>query len=242
MSEERQERIRKELGCVDGIINVLIRVLMVPILLCGIYIVIDAVGIYANASPSNVAEYKPAHIDASSLSDISDECVAWIHIDDTTIDYPVMRASNNTKYLNRDPYGNYSLAGSIFMDYRNSPDFGDGYTVLYGHHMAAGLMFGALDAYEDERFFDEHLTGALFAGDDEYHLEVYAFLRCDATYNEVFDPRFGLSPERLAWFRQKAMRLHGKPRNRMVALTTCKSPGATERTVLLANIVEGRQA
>lgn len=42
--------------------------------------------------------------------------VAWLTIDDTKIDYPVMQGKDNTEYLNKDPYGDYALAGSIFLD------------------------------------------------------------------------------------------------------------------------------
>lgn len=239
MSEERQRRMRKALGRIDSGINAVVRLLALPVLLCGLYIVADTIGVYADASPRRVADYKPERIDAEALRAISEDCVGWIQIDGTTIDYPIMRASNNTEYLNKDPYGEHALAGSIFMDYRNSADFTDEYTIIYGHHMVAGMMFGALDEYADRQFFDSHRHGTLFVGDDRYGLDVYAFLLCDASHDEVFDPREGLSEWRLDYMRRTAVHAAGDAGSRVLALTTCKSPGATDRTVLLLNIGEG---
>ena len=236
MSEDRQQRIRAVLGLADSTVNIAVRIAMIPVLLCGIYILADTIGIYADASPQRVAIYKPEKLDAASLREISENCVAWIQIDNTPIDYPILRAENNTKYLNKDPYGNYSLSGSIFMDYRNAADFGDAYTVIYGHHMTGGLMFGALDAYTDESYMKDHSSGTLTVGDVEYAIDVYAFFRCDAAHEEVFTPYDGLTPQRLKFFEDKAWHHIGQPGEKMIALTTCKSPGATDRTVLLANI------
>ncbi|MBR1845920.1 MAG: class B sortase, partial [Oscillospiraceae bacterium] len=63
-----------------------------------------------------------------------------------------MQGETNGKYLNTDPYGEYSLSGSIFLDSRNAGDFSDSYSLVYGHHMADGMMFGALDAFFDEGY------------------------------------------------------------------------------------------
>ncbi|MCR5793722.1 MAG: class B sortase, partial [Solobacterium sp.] len=66
-------------------------------------------------------------------------------IDDTGIDFPVMQGSDNTEYLTKDPDGNYSVCGSVFLDCRNSADLSDPYNLVYGHHMRGQYMFGALD-------------------------------------------------------------------------------------------------
>ena len=236
MTENRQWHARAALSRIDDLVNIVVRLAMMPVLLCGCYILVDTMGIYANASPARVSDYKPKTINAETLRKISENCVAWISLDGTSVDYPIMRADNNTKYLNKDPYGNYSLSGSVFMDYRNSPDFSDSYTVIYGHHMSGGLMFGALDSYSEASYLQEHQTGTLTVGDTEYSLQVYAFFRCDAAHSEVFNPYDGLTQERIEFFQQRAWHTNGTPGAKMIALTTCKSPGATDRTVLLANI------
>jgi SrtB family sortase len=63
------------------------------------------------------------------------DLVGFLTVEGTNIDYPVMQGIDNSHYLNTDPFGAYSLSGSIFLDSRSSPDFSDEYSVIYGHHM-----------------------------------------------------------------------------------------------------------
>ena len=84
----------------------------------------------------------------------------WLTVDGTNIDYPVMQGKDNNSYLNTDPFGNYSLTGSIFLDSRSSPDFSDEYSVVYGHHMDYGKMFGALDDFLNEKYLKQHSSGS----------------------------------------------------------------------------------
>ena len=101
--------------------------------------------------------------------------VGWLTVDGTSIDYPVMQGGNNLTFLNRNPYGEFSLSGSIFLDSRNSPDFSDEYSIIYGHHMAYGKLFGALDAFLDETYTSSHRSRTLLIGRDG---QKSAGLRC----------------------------------------------------------------
>lgn len=103
----------------------------------------------------------------------SDVC-AWVMLDNTNIDYPVLQGSTNLTYINQDVYGNFALAGSIFLDTRNKSDFSDAYSLLYGHHMENSGMFGDLDLYKEQAFFDDNITGMLILPDRAYNLEIFA--------------------------------------------------------------------
>ena len=50
---------------------------------------------------------------------------AWITLDGTNIDYPMVQGKDDMEYVNKDVEGNFSLSGSIFMSYHNAPDFSD---------------------------------------------------------------------------------------------------------------------
>ena len=71
----------------------------------------------------------------------------FIFIRPTNIDYPILAGEDNTSYLKTDYKGDYSPAGSIFLDYRNSRSLDDDYFVVYGHNMAKGLMFSDIKKY-----------------------------------------------------------------------------------------------
>ena len=84
-------------------------------------------------------------IDFSYLKDINSDTVGYLSIDGTNIKYPVVKGDNNDYYLNHSFDKTKNRAGWIFMDYRNSSSiFDDKNTVIYGHNMKDGSMFGKL--------------------------------------------------------------------------------------------------
>ena len=82
-------------------------------------------------------------IDFEKLLNINKDVVGWITIDDTNINYPILKSNDNDYYLKRDINKNISKSGSIFLDYRNN-GFSDKNTVIYGHNMKNGTMFSQL--------------------------------------------------------------------------------------------------
>ena len=162
------------------------------VLLIVSWCIYDNYYIYTHTLEENILKYKPGNSYSLTAEDnpISDEMVAWVTIDNTDIDYPVMQSSDNIKYLNTDPFGSYSLSGSIFLDSRNSPDFSDNYSVLYGHHMERGKMFGALDFFLDSSYLANHTSGSLIIGKDAqavYGLRVFACIKAGAKNKKVFE-------------------------------------------------------
>ena len=104
--------------------------------LMGLYALYDGYLVYMNSNYTSLLKYKPGdESDADTNKKITDDMVAWLTLDDTNVDYPVMQGEDNNEYLNKDPVGDYSLSGSIFLDSRNASDFSDFYSFIYGHHM-----------------------------------------------------------------------------------------------------------
>lgn len=84
------------------------------------------------------------------------DCVAWLAVEGTVIDYPVMyRPQDKNYYLKRDFYGEWSANGSLFVAEHCDPDACDN-LIIYGHHMNSGKMFAALEDYKSEDFYQEH--------------------------------------------------------------------------------------
>ena len=82
--------------------------------------------------------------------------IGWIKIDDTIIDYPVMQTVNNEYYLNHNFNQEEDKNGCIFMDYQCDAVNGCDNIILYGHHMQSGKMFGTLNKYSSEAYYEEH--------------------------------------------------------------------------------------
>ncbi len=82
--------------------------------------------------------------------------IGWLKIDDTIIDYPVMQTSNNDYYLDHNFNQEYDKNGSIFLDYNCSVYPRSTNLIIYGHHMKSGSMFGNLQKYAKESYYEEH--------------------------------------------------------------------------------------
>lgn len=89
-------------------------------------------------------------IDFEGLMEINDDIVGWIEMEAIDVFYPVMQYHNNEYYLYRTFKKVNNKAGSLFVDYRNDPNFTDKNTIIYGHNMRNGSMFGQLKAYLEQ--------------------------------------------------------------------------------------------
>ncbi|MBR2594037.1 MAG: class B sortase [Firmicutes bacterium] len=134
-------------------------------------------------------------MDFSSLLEINPEIVAWIRIEGTNIDYPVMQTVNNIYYLTHMYNGEYNNSGSIFMDYRCNADFSDKNTVFYGHHMRNSTMFGDLEKYKSQEFYDYNPNITIFTPEGDFVIELisgtvengnYEFVRFDLENDDDF--------------------------------------------------------
>ena len=83
-------------------------------------------------------------VNFGELKSQNPDTVAWIKVNGTNIEYPVVKATNNEFYLNHNFEGKYNVGGWIFADYKNRFDGTDKNIVLYGHNMRNGSMFGTL--------------------------------------------------------------------------------------------------
>ncbi|MBQ7059234.1 MAG: sortase [Firmicutes bacterium] len=148
----------------------------------------------AASTPFELLQYRPEIIDdgavpvsgKQSFSIINDDYRAWLTMYDTKIDYPVMQGSDDLYYASHDVYGQTSLTGAIYMAADNAPDGSDTYYLLYGHHMDNGAMFGGLDDFLDEAYFDSHREGLFVTRTGVYDLTTFAVIRTDAYEDEVY--------------------------------------------------------
>ncbi len=184
----------------------------------------------------------------ADLKAINRDVCAWVILDNTNVNYPVLQGDTNLTYINTDIYGEFALAGSIYLDSRNSGDFSDTYSLLYGHHMEGGRMFGDLDKYKKEGFLDENRTGMIMTPDAVYSLEVYACIVVPASDKVLFNPKLkaGEIESLLKYTEKKALfydketaskiRELGKKAH-ILAFSTCSSEFTDARTLLLTLMV-----
>lgn len=112
-------------------------------------------------------------VDFDALMKENSDTVAWIRFDEPAIiSYPVVKSADNNEYLTKTFTANDNKLGAIFMDMRNSSDFSDRNTFIYGHHLnVGGEMFSELLEYESESFCKEHPNFYIYTPDG--HVRTY---------------------------------------------------------------------
>lgn len=129
-------------------------------------------------------------LNLDALRQTNEDVLGWIYIPDSPIDYPLMQVEDNEEYLRRAWDGSANNAGCIFLECRNSHDFSDFNTLIYGHYMRNGKMFGALHEYQTQGYRDSHPF--IYIVTDEWirRYEVFASYEADVvsdTYRLVFE-------------------------------------------------------
>lgn len=123
----------------------------------------------------NAFDIPEKNLDWTSLYAENKDIYAWIYIPGTQVDYPVLQStSDDTYYLNHNIDGSYGKPGCIYTEKINSKDFTNYNTVLYGHNMKNGEMFGCLHDYEDKTFFDENPYVYVYTEEKTYVYEIFA--------------------------------------------------------------------
>ncbi len=116
--------------------------------------------------------------------------VGWIRCDGIQIDYPIMQADDNSYYLNHLPDGTTNKLGSIFLDQSDNGNFTSEVSVIYGHMMKSGEMFGTLKNYRKQEYYDKHSEMKIYTMDGEKNIKLLAAYLVDGSSNpfpEEFD-------------------------------------------------------
>lgn len=185
----------------------------------------------------------PIQVDFDALRKTNPDVVAWLYCPDTPINYPVVQASDNDYYLHRRLDGSNNYAGTIFMDFRNSADFSDWNTIIYGHNMRNDSMFGTLTDYKQKRYLEAHPEIYLLTPECGYIINILAgFAAPDDS--EAYNALNPDAEEREALLRKwlDAAGYTGEDYpaadDRLVMLSTCSYEYQNARYVLMGTLQE----
>lgn len=171
------------------------------------------------------------------LLSVNPDTVAWLTMDGTHIDHPVVRSRDNFDYLDRGFDGSYYAGGTLFMDKGNN-SFEDPYSIIHGHHMAAGAMFGDLPRYLEPDFFAKNRTGILLTPEYDYDVEVLAAGVFNAYDQRLYNPGAGIPYE---YVKEKAVNLRNADSpDHVIALSTCLDDMTDNRAVVFCALVNRR--
>ena len=186
----------------------------------------------------------PVHPGLLALHRENPDCIGWIKIEGTVIDYPVMyRPSEENYYLHRDFNGEYSANGCLFLSELCNPDTSDN-LIIYGHHMNSGKMFAALDRYKDSAFYLEHplISYDTLHGSETY--QVFAVF-CTPVYTGNDFPYYTFTKaedaaeyrEYIKAVKERALydtRISAVFGDRLLTLSTCEYSQVNGRVVVMA--------
>lgn len=192
------------------------------------------------SQPSEDAEEAvPSGRNLAPLFAENDECIGWIHIPGTVVDYPVMHTPGNPqKYLRRNFNKEYSQSGVPFLDGRCSLQSGN--LILFGHNMKNGTMFSAVTGYAAADYQKEHPVIEFETADGCTVYTVFAAVsvkKTDAWYNfieaenqEDFDKAIS-AVRRKARYDTGIVPAYGE---KILTLSTCYGSSRDDRLIVLA--------
>lgn len=188
--------------------------------------------------------------DWEGMMEKSDYVVGWIQMPGIErINYPVVQhPDDNQFFLKHDWTGASQSAGAIFMNVNNSPDFSDMNTVVYGHRMKAGSMFGLLKYYAEQDFMDDNPYFYIYMPDGRkltYEVICYSIV---TDGSDAYLLHFESPKERMAYYSMMmsdkiALAKRDVELDRFdttIMLSTCKSSKSEDyykREVLLAKLI-----
>ena len=145
-----------------------------------------------DTSYQNVRKYQPEIIPATgtwadtpfkfqftreefeSLYAINNDLIGWIVIPGTNVNYPMVQGSDSEYYLHHNFEKQVNSGGAIFLDSEQKTPFDDKNTIIYGHHMRDGSMFGSLKNLEEQSFLDNNNKVYIATKDYQYMYQIFS--------------------------------------------------------------------
>lgn len=167
------------------------------------------------------------------------DCIGWISIGNTAVDYPVMHTPDRPqKYLRMNFHQQYSDSGVPFLDYRCTLDSDN--LIVYGHNMRNGTMFSALKDYLNDGYLAAHPTILLETEDGAHEFTIFAVAcadKLDSWYsfiNAESEHAFNEAVQRII---QNAYYTNGDAPeygDRLLTLSTCYGSTGSSRLIIIA--------
>lgn len=181
-------------------------------------------------------------VDFDGLQTINPDVIAWIEIPALEISYPVVQGGDNSYYLSHLFTGEYNSNGSIFVDYHNKRDFTDKNTIVYGHNMKNGSMFGTLDHYADQVLYEQFPYFYIYIPGRIYQYQV---LSCYAgrAGSMGYTYRFGNRDDFLKFlqtiqdYAEYETNLEATPDDRVMTLSTCVNSNRDYRYLVHGKLI-----
>ncbi|MGB4441511.1 MAG: SpaA isopeptide-forming pilin-related protein [Coriobacteriia bacterium] len=173
------------------------------------------------------------------------DVIGYLSIPDTDLHEPVVQTTDNVTYLTHAADGDADARGAIFADYRSPRYVGDSSreTLLHGHNMRDGSMFGVLASYGDADFWAAHpfIQYVDAAGNGGTWL-VYSAQQTDGSDDAFAFPVMRPYSDRVARWADRSLLDPGfrpDPAGRTLTLSTCAYHDEDGKLLVHAELIEG---
>ena len=178
------------------------------------------------------------NMDFTELRKVNSDILGWIVMPNTIVSYPLVQAADNDFYLYRTWKKTDSIVGSIFMDALCSPDLSDFHTLVYGHNMNNGSMFGTLKKFKTFEYWQTHPYFMISTDAGVYTYKIFSAFEANLT-DPVFMVKINRDDEKQALIdcavTKSAIAAGIVPttEDQIVTLSTCTGRGHETRWIVL---------
>ena len=167
-------------------------------------------------------------VNFKELKNKNPDTVAWLKVENTNIEFPIVKANDNNYYLTHNFNKEFNSACWIFADYKNKFNGEDKNIVIYGHNMRDNSMFGTLEnVLKDEWYNNESNKYITFVTENEYSIyEVFSvyqiekedyYIKTNFNSDKEFEDFFQKIKERSI----KDFNIDILKKNNILTLSTC---------------------
>lgn len=187
---------------------------------------------------------KAYNIDFKKLKKQNSDAVAYLKVNNTEIDYVVVKGKDNDYYLNHDFKQNYNIAGWVFASYQNKIDGTDKNIVIFGHNMKDGSMFGTMKNILNKKWYNnkKNLTIEFVTEKGTFYYKVFSiyhvkpedyYINTDFNSDKEYEQFLKTIKNRSI----KDFKIGITRKDKIITLSTCSITGI-ERVVLHAKKIE----
>ena len=195
-----------------------------------------------NNDDNNNLEIEKNDINMQKLYEINSDIIGWIRIDNSNIDYPIMQTKNRPNYyLRKNFYKQYSYLGTPYLAENCDINTSDN-LIIYGHHINNSKMFGELENYRKEEYYNSHKIIKLYTLEEKREYEIISIFTTNAytgfkyynfisSSNENEFNTFVNQCKELSFFDIENTAVYG---DKLLTLSTCDYSSKNARLVIVA--------
>ena len=189
-------------------------------------------------------EQQEDNVNLNKLYKINNDIVGWLKIENTNINYPVMQTKDRPDYyLRKNFYKEYSVFGTPYIDENCDIENGNN-LIIYGHHINGNKMFGELENYKNEEYYNKHKFIKFYTLNEKAEYEIISVFKT-TVYNDKgfkYYQYYNLEDEReFETFINKCKELSlydtqkiAKYGDKLLTLSTCEYSQNNGRLVVVA--------